>query len=448
MDAISENMHNYQKRVRNILPGGIHYNFCLPWEEVPLHFSKASGSTLWDMNDKPYLDFYARFGAMIVGHGHSEYNERLKDAIDRILCVSHSDIDAEVLEGLAQHIPSAEMIRFGLSGTEMIQNALRLARAWTGKSCFVRFEGHYHGNADNIMGGRAFAQKGMFTPEDFPGDFKGTSGRAPGAFEQSYLLPWNDSDILEELFIQKGDTVAAVIMEPICVNAGSILPAPGYLQKVRELCDRHHVVLIFDEVITGFRVGLGGAQTLLGVTPDLTILGKAMAGGGVPVAALAGKKEIMQLLVDKKVIHAGTFNGYPLGAAAITATLDILSRNEAQALTHMNERMSEIHHILQDRANYFELPLVIQGPPGCASYHCTRDELLTPSSYTPELMLLDIVLNTNLANHGILVSTFSRLYPNIMLNHADIEWFKNNVDHALMATKSVYEELIGSEDNL
>ena len=254
-------------------------------------------------------------------------------------------------------------------------------------------------------------------------------------------MPWNNIDILEELFIQKGDTIAALITEPICVNAGSIMPAPGYLQKVRELCDKYHVVLIFDEVITGFRVGLGGAQTLFGVTPDLTILGKAIAGGGVPVAALAGKKEIMQLLVDKKVIHAGTFNGYPLGAAAVKATLDILSRNQGEALVHMNEKMSVIHKLLKDRADYFELPLVIQGPPGCASYHCTLETLLEPSSYTPELMLLDIVLNTNLAKAGILVSTFSRLYPNIMLSHADIEWFENHIDKALLATKDVYEEL-------
>lgn len=443
MNAVSERMHSYQKRVREILPGGIHYNFRLPWEEVPLHFVKAKGSTVWDMNGKPYLDFYARFGALIVGHGHAEYNERLKDTIDRILCVSHWDMDAEVLEAIATHIPSSEMIRFGLSGTEIIQNALRLARAWTGKNCFVRFEGHYHGNADNIMGGRSFAHKGQFTPEDFSGDFKGTAGRALGSLEQSYLLPWNNIDILEELFIRKGDTIAAVIMEPICVNAGSIMPAPGYLQEVRALCDKYHVVLIFDEVITGFRVGLGGAQKLLGVTPDLTTLGKAMAGGGVPVSALAGKKEIMQLLVDKKVIHAGTFNGYPLGAAAIKATLDILSRHEGEALTQMNAKISLVHKILKDRADYFELPLVIQGLPGCASYHCTQQALAEPSDYTSELMFLDIVLNTNLAKNGILVSTFSRLYPNIMLNQEDIEWFQNNVDQALLATKQVYAELNG-----
>jgi glutamate-1-semialdehyde 2,1-aminomutase len=435
-------MKQYQERVKKILPGGIHYNFRLPWEETPIHFSKGSKSMLWDMDGKQYLDFYARFGAMIIGHGNKEYNEQLKETIDRILCVSHCDMDAETLELISKHIPSAEMIRFGLSGTEIIQNALRLARAWTGKQSFVRFEGHYHGNADNIMGGKIKGHDKDYIPSDFPGDFKGTAGRGTGLLEnQSYLLPWNDAERLEALFLKKGDKIAAVIMEPVCVNAGSIMPAPGYLKKVRSLCDQYNVVLIFDEVITGLRMGLGGAQTVFDVTPDLTILGKAIAGGGVPVSILAGKKEIMQLLVDKKVIHAGTFNGYPLGTSAVKATLEILGRDNGAALGQMNEHITHIHHILKSRASLFDLPLTIQGPPGCASYHCCNEPLINTSDYTHELMFLDIVLNTNLANNGILISTFSRIYPNISLNAEDIEWFRSHVDKALSETKLVYDEM-------
>ena len=149
------------------------------------------------------------------------------------------------------------MIRFGLSGTEIVQNALRLARAWTGKNRFVRFIGHYHGNADNIMGGRA-PKTGDPIPSDYVGDLKGTDGRAKDSMEsQSYLIPWNNADILENLLKSKGHEIAAVITEPVCVNGGSVLPAPGYLKRVRELCDEYNVVLIFDEIITGFRMGLG-----------------------------------------------------------------------------------------------------------------------------------------------------------------------------------------------
>lgn len=434
-------MRDYNERVKKHLPGGVHYNFRLPWEETPLHFTKASGSQVWDMDGNQYLDFYARFGSLIIGHAHEEYNEALKAIIDRVLSVSHTDIDAEVLEMITRYIPSAEMIRFGLSGTEIVQNALRLARAWTGRNRFIRFEGHYHGNADNIMGGKA-GQHGRPVPSDFMGDYKGTAGRATEVMEtQSYLLPWNDADALESLLIAHGDEIAAVITEPVCVNGGSVLPAPGYLQKMRQLCDQYGVVLIFDEIITGVRMGLGGAQSAFDVTPDLTTLGKAIGGGGVPVSALVGKREIMQLLVDKKVIHAGTFNGYPLGAAAVKATFEILGRDNAYAIRRMNEHITQIHKILKTRADAIGLPLVIQGPPGCAAYHCHSRALSSPSEYTDEIMSLDIILNYNLSQNHILVSSVSRIYPNILLAPSDIEWFASRVDHALLKTKQAYDEI-------
>ncbi len=435
-------MKEYNLRVKKYLPGGVHYNFRLPWEETPIHFVKADGSRAWDMDGNEYLDLYARFGAMIVGHGNKEYNECLKETIDRVLSVSHCEMDAEALELIAKLIPSAEMIRFGLSGTEIVQNGLRLARAWTGKNRFVRFIGHYHGNADNIMGGRA-PKTGDPIPSDYVGDLKGTDGRAKDSMEsQSYLIPWNNADILENLLKSKGHEIAAVITEPVCVNGGSVLPAPGYLKRVRELCDEYNVVLIFDEIITGFRMGLGGAQQEYGVTPDLTTLGKAIAGGGVPVSALVGKKEIMQLLVDKKVIHAGTFNGYPLGTAAVKATLEILSRNNGQAISQMNEKMVMIHEILKSEADNAGLPLVIQGPPGCASYHVCKDVLKNPEEYDFEIMSLDIILNNSLLKNGILVSSISRMYPNISLNEDDVEWFRERVRNAVIETKEIYDEIV------
>ncbi|KAA8782770.1 glutamate-1-semialdehyde 2,1-aminomutase [Paenibacillus sp. 4624] len=439
---ITSNMMAYNQRVKQHLPGGVHYNFHLPWEETPLHFAHASRSRVTDMNGREYLDLYARFGALIVGHGNEEYNECLKDTIDRVLSVSHCDLDAEALELINQYVPSAEMIRFGLSGTEIVQNALRLARAWTGKNRFVRFEGHYHGNSDNIMGGKT-PRTGLPVPSDYPGDMKGTQGRARDVMEsQSYLLPWNDAVRLEELFVEHGDDIAAVIMEPVCVNGGGVMPAPGYLQKVRQLCDHHQVVLIFDEIITGFRMGLGGAQEMFGVTPDLTTLGKAIAGGGVPVSALVGRADIMKLLVDKKVIHAGTFNGYPLGTAAVKATLEMLGRNGGEAMNRMNRHAEMIHDILIREAAKAGLPLVVQGPAGCASYHCCTEELSSTADYTFELMSFDILLNGKLAEHGILVSTLSRMYPNIMLDMKDVTWFSERVPGAIAEMKELYDELV------
>ncbi|MCR8844308.1 aminotransferase class III-fold pyridoxal phosphate-dependent enzyme [Paenibacillus sp. SC116] len=436
------NMQLYNQRVKEKLPGGVHYNFHMPWEETPIHFVKARNSRLWDMNGNEYLDFYARFGSLIIGHGNEEYSESLKEMIDRVLSVSHCDLDAEALELISKYVPSAEMIRFGVSGTEIVQNALRLARAWTGKNRFVRFEGHYHGNADNIMGGKVQKKGDAPIPSEYFGDLKGTAGRAKDALEsQSYLIPWNDAEALEELLLQKGDEIAAIITEPVCVNGGGVMPAEGYLQKVRQLCDKHHVVLIFDEIITGVRMGLGGAQTYFDVKPDLTTLGKAIAGGGVPVAALVGKKEIMQLLVDKKVIHAGTFNGYPLGTAAVKATLEILSRNNGEALTNMNNNMLHIHELMKAEAAAVGLPFVIQGPTACASYHCCNEVLRNTSDYTFDIMSLDIMLHTNLAKHGILVSTVSRLYPNISISTEDISFLRERIGKAFVETKEIFDEV-------
>lgn len=434
-------MAEYNLRVKKLLPGGVHYNFNMPWEETPIHFINTKNSRVWDMNNKEYLDLYARFGAMIVGHNNHEYNDSLKECIDRVLSVSHCDLDAEVLELITKFVPSAEMIRFGLSGTEMAQNALRLARAYTHKNKFIRFENHYHGNADNIMGGKQHSVETPI-PEDFLGDLKGTLGRADDIMaQQSYLIPWNDEECLEKLLKEKSSEIAAIITEPVCVNGGSVMPKEGYLSKMRQLCDQYGVLLIFDEIITGFRMGLGGAQSYFNVIPDLTILGKALGGGGVPVSALAGKKEIMELLIEKKVIHAGTFNGYTLGTFAIKATLECLSRNDGEALKTMDIYTAQLHQILRDKAKKVGMPLVVQGPLGCGAYHCCEKELTSPSDYTFDITSLDIILNAELAKRGVLMSSLSRIYPNILLNKEDVEWFDYRVEKALLETKKVYDEI-------
>lgn len=434
-------MQLYSQQIKKYLPGGVHYNFNLPWEETPLHFTNTKNSRVFDMDGKEYLDLYARFGAMIVGHGNKEYNEQLMDVINRVLCVSHCDIDLEVLELINKYVPSAESIRFGLSGTEIVQNALRVARAYTGKNRFVRFENHYHGNADNIMGGKVKNKK-YPVPSDYFGDFKGTAGRATDILEnQSFLIPWNNEEALKNLFETNADEIAAVIMEPVCVNGGSVEPKEGYLKTVRELCDKYGVLLIFDEIITGVRMGLNCAQGYYDVMPDLTTLGKAIAGGGVPVSALVGKKEIMQLLESKKVVHAGTFNGYPLGAAAIKATFDILSRNNGEVYNNMNLQMSKIHSILEKNAKEAGIELVVQGPLGCGAYHCCAEKLNSPSEYDFEIMSKDIILNTCLQNRGILVSSVSRLYPNITLTDEDVQWFDQRSKLALEDTKKIFDEI-------
>lgn len=430
----------YHERVKQILPGGVHYNFNMPWEEVPLHFVEGRGSRLVDVDGHEYLDLYARFGATVLGHAHPEYEAALHDAM-RVLCVSHCDFDADALELMNAHIPSAEMVRFGLSGSEIVQTALRVARAHTGRNRFLRFVNHYHGNADNIMGGRVVDPHHP-VPVDFRGDYKGTAGRATGVMaDQSYLVPWNDFDALEAFFVAHGEELACVLTEPVCVNGGSIEATPGFLERLRELCTEYRVVLVFDEMITGMRLGVGGAQKRLGITPDLSTFGKGISGGGLPVSALAGKREIMQLLENKKVVHAGTYNGYPLGTAAVKATFEILSRDDEAVLHAMHRRGDALQRMLVEAADEVGLPLIVQGPVGVSSFHTCARPLEHPAQYDFELMSKDIIVATALQRHGVLISSISRIYPNAQLSDDDLAFFGARVRGALAEAKASIDEI-------
>jgi glutamate-1-semialdehyde 2,1-aminomutase len=250
------------------------------------------------------------------------------------------------------------MVRFGSTGTEMVQAALRLARAATGRPRFVRFEGHYHGWLDNVL----------LAPR--PGETAPASeGQLPEALADSIVLPWNDADALAEALERDGDQVCAVLMEPVMLNAGAIEPRPGYLDRVAELSRRHGALLVFDEVITGFRIGPAGAAGLYGVTPDLAVYGKAMAAGW-PVAALAGRADCMERFGTRNVNHSGTFNGNVMAAAATLATLEILSDDPPY------ERIESVGTSLMDglRALAAEasVPLHVQGFP-CA-FHVSFGE--------------------------------------------------------------------------
>ncbi len=443
-DKIMNKLHglskslDYNTKLKEFLPGGVHYNFHVPWEETPLHFVKGDGSFLWDMDGNKYLDYYAKFGAMLIGHNNRQYNEELKKWIDKISAVNHCDIDVEVCEMLTHYIPSAEKVRFGLSGTEIVLNALRLARAYTGKNKFIRFDGHYHGNADCLLGGKTIQDN--YTPVEFKSDYRGTNGREDVAFQNSFLLPWNNIEVLENIVKENSSEIAAILMEPICINGGAVMPKKGYLQKVRKLCDKYNIVLIFDEVITGFRVGLGGAQELLGVTPDITTMGKGAAGGGLPVSIIAGKKDIMDLYTNKSVIHAGTFNGYPLGLAAVKTTIDLLAKDNKSKYKSMESNANSIYTIFKSAARDVGIPLVIQGPLTASCFHCQEDQLTDPAGLKTETMLRNIIINGSLQKNGILVATITRMYPNLMVSKKDLEFFKERIIPALELAKADMSE--------
>lgn len=418
------------QRTRSSLPGGVHYNFRGGGRSSTIPFASGDGSRLWDHDGNEHLDLFCKFGALILGHGHPHYQKRLTERIGQLTAVNQTGIESTVCEKIVQHVPSAEMVRFGLSGTEMVQNAVRLARAYTGRNRILRFKGHYHGNADNVMGGRPQAS-GKPVALEFEGDPMGTEGRADGILEdQSLLIPWNDAEALDETLERFGDEIAIVIMEPGCLNGGGILPDAGYLQHARDACTQHGIVLAFDEVITGFRVGLGGAQAHFGVPPDLTIMGKALAGGGLPVSALAGHRDLMALYADKDVVHAGTFNGYALGLAAVQATLEILE-DDPGCYDRMGDVLTRITDVFARAAADVGIPLSVQGFPQAQVFHVRPEPLASPDDYDAATHYADSVVRKACAEYGIQICPTSRLYANVVLNDEDVRFFEDRIHDAL-----------------
>ncbi|WP_299534479.1 aspartate aminotransferase family protein [Ulvibacterium sp.] len=311
------------QRSKKVLAGGVSSEFRKYNHPHALFYDRAEGVYLYDVDGNRYLDFTLSQGPMIVGHSHPYIAKRIREYSQKgQLYAGQHLLEIELAEKLNAHIPSAELMRFCLDGSTAVQTAFRVARAKTGRNKFIRFEGHYHGWLDNVSWGLTLDEEKMgakTTPIPLPW----TSGMAQGVVNEFIVLPWNDLELVKKTFEMHHDTIAAIITEPIMCNSGCILPEEGFLEGLRELCDDYGAALIFDEVITGFRTGLGGAQKFLNVTPDLSIFAKAMASG-YPISAVVGKKEWMHLIAEGKVIHAGTMNSAcPLVAAAL-ATIEIL----------------------------------------------------------------------------------------------------------------------------
>ena len=310
-------------RSMNCLAGGVSSEFRKYNHPHALFYDHAQGVHIYDVDGNRYLDFTLSQGPLIVGHSHPQVLRTVREYSEQgQLYAGQHLLEVELAEKLQKYIPSAELMRFCLDGSTAVHSALRIARAKTGKNIFIRFEGHYHGWLDNVCWGLTLDHQSMGSKEQ-PISLPWSDGLAPQVSEEFILLPWNDLDLVDQTFAKHHHEVAALITEPIMCNNSCILPEKGYLEGLRELCTKYQVTLIFDEVITGFRCGLGGAQELFNVVPDLSVFGKAMASG-YPISAVVGKKDWMELVADGQVIHAGTMNSAcPLIAAAM-ATIQLL----------------------------------------------------------------------------------------------------------------------------
>jgi glutamate-1-semialdehyde 2,1-aminomutase len=291
---------------------------------TPPFFERASGAYLWDVEGKRYIDYLGSWGPMVLGHTHPEVVEAVQGAAAKALSFgAPTEAEVELAELLCRLMPSLEMLRLVSSGTEATMTAIRLARGHTGRKLVVKFEGCYHGHADSLL---VKAGSGALTFGN-----PSSAGVPAETAAHTLVLSFNDSQQLEEAFRSKGKDIACVIVEPVAGNMNLVLPAPGFLESLREHCSRHGTVLIFDEVMTGFRVALGGAQARYGIRPDLTTLGKVI-GGGLPVGAVGGRREIMEKIAPLgPVYQAGTLSGNPVAVAAGLATLKLVEEKDFQS---------------------------------------------------------------------------------------------------------------------
>lgn len=419
------------KRQKEYLPGGCHYNFHGTKIVQNIIFERAKGSRVWDVDGNEYLDLYAKSGTMILGHCNQTINECMNNALGSVVSVNDTKLTEQVVKKINECFPSIEMMRFSLSGTEAIQNVFRIARAYTGKQKIIRFLGHFHGSGDNVLGNSC---NNNYQPYENYKETNSTEGRFIGAFEETLVVPWNDYEELCKVIELYGDNIAAMIMEPIMINNGSIMPKEGYLEKVRKLCDEKNILLIFDEVITGFRVGLGGVQKMFGIKPDLSVVGKSISNGIIPLTVFGGRKDIMQLYDDQKVVHLGTYNGYPLAMAAVDATLTQLMKHDTYA--QMEEKAKEIKRIMEMTAKKMDIPFHIQGPLLCMSYHFTGKPVENYKFDVREIAK-KAFFHSMCDSYGVLFAAPSRIYLNTEIDDDDLDFFEKRIYCAFDSSRNI-----------
>ncbi len=333
-------------KAREIIPGGVNspVRACKSVRSDPLFIARADGPHVYTEDGQKYVDYVMSWGPMLLGHNHPAVNKALHEAVDKGTSYgAPCKAEIELAKAIVDALPGVEMVRMVNSGTEATMSALRLARGYTGRNKLVKFHGCYHGHADAFL---ASAGSGVATLS-----IPGTPGVPEETVKHTLLAEYNNLEQVKELFARYGEDIAAVFVEPVAGNMGVVLPEEGFLQGLRQITSEYGSLLVFDEVITGFRVSFHGAQGFYGIVPDLTCLGKII-GGGLPVGAYGGKKEIMSRIApDGDVYQAGTLSGNPLAMAAGLATINTLKSMDYELLEQKTRELAEgLKNILEEKS--------------------------------------------------------------------------------------------------
>ncbi|HKF37610.1 MAG TPA: glutamate-1-semialdehyde 2,1-aminomutase [Ktedonobacteraceae bacterium] len=427
--------HELYMRARRSLAGGVSSSFRAAVKPEPLFVEYGQGAYLVDANGVRYLDFALAWGPLILGHSHPAIISAVQAQLERgWMFGAQHELEFRVAERIQASAPCAELVVYSNSGSEAVLVALRLARAYADRPKVVKFEGHYHGWTDSVLISYHPPLSEVGLP-DHPHAVPGTRGQSTAVLADVIVLPWNDLRVLEDTLQQHKSEIAAVIMEPVMCNSGLVHPVPGYLEAVRTLTQQHEMLLIFDEVITGFRLALGGAQEVYGVLPDMAIYAKAIAGG-FPLSVVAGRQAVMDLIANGIVQHSGTYNGNPISLAAADATLEQLS--QPGTYDHLNTLGSTLAHGARALLTSYKLPaLVHQAGPLMQILFTGQKEVRDYRAVATCNAALSDALVQELRRHAILTLPDGRWYLSTVHTEADIQV-------ALQALDASLEKLVAS----
>ena len=381
---VPERVKNYEtkrslnlfKKTKKLIPTGASSLMrTSSWDDYPIFMNKAKGTRMWDVDGNEYIDFLMAFGPLINGHS----NEKITAAVRKYikngdLYGTPNELEYKLAREFKKFVKTQEMVTFALSGSDATFNALRIARAATGKDMILKFEGHYHGLHD-------YGAVSVEAPPPvaglkwFPKSLPYSAGIPQGVMDTVVVSSWNDLESLSKILRIRGNEIAAIIMEPIMANSTLVSPEPGYLKGVRELADEYNILLIFDEVITGFRVSEGGAQKLYGVTPDLSSWAKAISNG-YPISAISGKKEYMEL-IGNGVGYGGTYFGTPISLTASIANLKILETNEFEGYSHLGRLTRKMARGIEETADDLDEPVFVNYETGLLTFVFTEQKQVT-----------------------------------------------------------------------